>query len=140
MDLEERFGVLLKKINLKYENRINEVVRKHDLTRAQCDIIVFLVKSKDHEVTQREIERFFNISNPTVTGVLNRLETKGFIVRKASVKDARYKIIESTDKAKGVDEKIRSELDRNDTEIFSVLNDQEKVELRKLLKKVIKNL
>ena len=49
-------------------------------------------------VIQKDIEEHFHISNPTVTGILNRLEQKGFIERKQSLKDKRVRTIVLTKK------------------------------------------
>jgi DNA-binding MarR family transcriptional regulator len=140
MESKDKLGVLLKKIHLSYDQRINEVVKNYDLTRTQCEVIVFLSKNDDHKVTQKEIECFFSISNPTVTGLLNRLESKEFVVRKTSTKDARFKFIELTDKARALENEIRLQLEENEDSILSSLNKEEEVLLMNLLKRIVENL
>lgn len=131
-----KLGVLIKMIHFTYESKINDVLKMYDLTRSQCDILMYLSRS-DENVTQRMIEKTFHISNPTVTGLLNRLENKGFIERKSLGRDARYKYIVLTDKAIKVEKKLKEELDKNEEELFSFLNNEEREMLRILLKKII---
>lgn len=132
----DKLGVLIKMIHFTYESKINEVLKMYDLTRSQCDILMYLSRSEEN-VTQRMIEKTFHISNPTVTGLLNRLENKGFIERKSLSKDARYRYIVLTDKAIKVENKLKEELDKNEEELFSFLNNEEREMLRILLKKII---
>lgn len=135
----EKLGGMIKMIHFTFESRINEVLKKYDLTRAQCDIIMFLVHN-DGEVSQRMIEKALHVSNPTVTGLLNRLECKQFIERKISKKDARFKYIVLTDKARYVVRDIMDQLDANEEQLFSFLDYEEREQLRELLKKIIMNL
>lgn len=136
---EDKLGFLLKMIHFTFESRINEVLKKYDLTRSQCDIIMFLSRT-EQLVTQRMIEKTFHISNPTVTGLLNRLESKEFIERKVSDKDARFKYIILTDKAKILEKEIRNQLDENERYLFSCLKDDEIEELRNTLKRIVENI
>lgn len=85
-------------INREMEKAMNERLRKYDLTKSQQDILNFLHKSSKKMVIQKDIEEYFHISNPTVTGILNRLEQKGFIVRKTDERDRRIRTIVLTEK------------------------------------------
>lgn len=60
---------------------------RYDLTPAQASILMYLEKA-DHPVNQRELENYFRLSNPTVTGLMKRMEAKGFIRREISQADA----------------------------------------------------
>ena len=72
---------------------MNEGLKKYDLTKTQRDILGYLHFTDKNPVIQKDIEEHFHISNPTVTGILNRLEQKGFIERKQSLKDKRVRTI-----------------------------------------------
>ena len=77
---------------------MNEGLKKYDLTKTQRDILGYLHFTDKNPVIQKDIEEHFHISNPTVTGILNRLEQKGFIERKQSLKDKRVRTIVLTKK------------------------------------------
>lgn len=132
----DKLGVLIKMIHFTYEARINDVLKKYDLTRSQCDIIIYLSRSEE-DVTQRMIEKTFHISNPTVTGLLNRLESKGFIKRKISDKDARFKYIVLTEKARKLENEIINQLDENEESLFSLLNNEEQEMLKNMLNRIV---
>ena len=86
--------------NSLLKNR-NKNLADFDLTAAQSDIIVYLMNNYQEmsEINQLDIQKHLQLSNPTVSGLLNRLEEKGFISRTSSIHDARYNCISPTQKA-----------------------------------------
>ena len=94
---------------------------------------------KDH-VNQKDIEEFFHISNPTVTGLLNRMEQKGYVVRIHSPDDKRIRYIQITDKVEDIDKKIKKHIDYSEGVIAKGLSQEERNLLFKLLAKVKDNL
>ena len=65
-----------------------------DLTGQQSFIIRYL-SERQGEV----VERRFNLTHPTVSGLLQRLESKGFLTCESDPDDRRYKRIVLTEKA-----------------------------------------
>ena len=63
--------------------------------------------------------------NPSVTGILNRLEHKGLIHRVASTKDARVKNIVVSEQALELDKILREKFKENEEELVTALNDEE---------------
>ena len=89
----------LKKIFQTMEKILNKELEIIDLTSMQAHVLIYLYKNKNNIINQRDIEREFELTNPTVNGILNRLENKGFIKRVVSHIDARNKVISLTDKS-----------------------------------------
>ena len=100
----EKIGLLTKSINNAIEKERNRYLAEYDLTAAQSDVLqyVTIAYSLGIEINQVDIEKEFNLSNPTVTGILKRLEAKGFIEKRESKKDKRYKWICATKSAETV--------------------------------------
>ena len=94
----DEIGFYLSLIKKKMDKHMNEGLKKYDLTKTQRDILGYLHFTDKNPVIQKDIEEHFHISNPTVTGILNRLEQKGFIERKQSLKDKRVRTIVLTKK------------------------------------------
>ena len=96
----------IKKIQIMFEKNLNRILEKYDLTSAQAPIITYLFETEKRglEVQQKDIEEYFYLKNPTVTGILDRLEKKSFIVRKVSKDDKRKRLIYLTTKAKKIHE------------------------------------
>ena len=97
--MEREIGFYLKKIFQTMEKNLNEDLEDIDLTGIQAHVLIYLYKNRKNIINQRDIEREFELTNPTVNGILKRLENKGFIKRVVSLNDARNKEIMITDKS-----------------------------------------
>ena len=67
-------GFMFKQINTIYEKEFNNRLRKLGITSSQCAVLDYLFNASIEEVTQKDIEKALNLKNPTVTGILKRLE------------------------------------------------------------------
>ena len=105
------YGFYFRCIQSQLEKAMNEQLKEFDLTKSQLDILRFLKYVKKDHVNQKDIEEFFHISNPTVTGLLNRMEQKGYVVRVHSPDDKRIRYIQITDKVEDIDKKIKKHID-----------------------------
>lgn len=140
--MSKRTGYMIKQINQLNQIRLNQMMAKFDLTASQTFTMIYLFKSYDRkiQVKQKDIEREMDISNPTVTGILNRLESKGLIERVECKDDARAKNICVTKKALKLDIELREMFIENETQLVSSLNDDEKKQLNYLLEKILSDL
>lgn len=100
-DPKEHVGLLIKFLNGKITNKVNKNLVKFNLTCVQHEILCFINKNeKERDVFQKDIEKCLKLTNPTVTGIIKRLEEKQMIVRCSSSIDARYKCLHLTEKGK----------------------------------------
>lgn len=99
MGEELKIGLLLKMAHNSFDKKINSNVTAMELTSSQCDIMGYLHRHRFSEVNPLDIERDMKLSRPTVTGLLKRLNEKGFIVFTESSKGKKYKQIQITEKA-----------------------------------------
>ena len=76
----ERFkiGKILKIVNNYMDKDINNCLSDYNITRSQMGILIYIqvAECKNIEANQVDIEKEFNLKNPTVTGLINRLEEK----------------------------------------------------------------
>ncbi|WP_240516519.1 MarR family transcriptional regulator [Brachyspira sp. G79] len=119
-------GKLIKELHTALDNRFNKFLDKHKLTSSQMDILMFLYHNEQKIVNQRDIENFLGLSNPTIAGTLYRLEKKGFIKRKISSEDKRYKEIYLTPKSKKVKEIVFEDINKNNEMMFHNMSSKEK--------------
>lgn len=140
--MSKRTGYMIKQINQLNQIRLNQMMAKFDLTATQTFTMIYLFKSyeKKIQVKQKDIEREMDISNPTVTGILNRLESKGLIERVECKNDARAKNICVTKKALELDIVLREMFSENEKQLVSSLNDEEKQQLDYLLEKILNDI
>lgn len=130
----------LKMIHNTVEERRNRHLLKYNLTSSQMEILVYLDFHEGKEVHQREIEKWFHLKNPTVTGILNRLEEKGFIVRKTHEADKRFRMIELTEKSRCLMQEMGEEMRQMDNKIYSCMTEEERSQLSELLERILDSL
>lgn len=133
-------GLFLKVITNNFECHKNKNLEKLNLTSSQAHILMYLLMNQDKKINQRDIERKFNLSNPTVNGILNRLESKQFIVRNKSENDARVRELHLTEKALDLKREMKSRMVQVEKETLSALTKEEQQTLHTLLKKIVDNI
>ena len=140
MNQEIRLGFQLKQIHDKFRKNINVKLSKYDITLSQFRVLDYLFFKSNEGVTQKDIERFTELRHPTVIGILQRLEEKSFVRSEKNTVDKRFRNIILTDKAIV----LKSDLDNNkefiDSMLIKGMSEQEVLELKTLLDKVINNL
>lgn len=131
----------VKGVHKLLEDELNRNMNNINITRSQMDLIIytFLKNKAGIEVNQVDIEKELNIKNPTVTGIINRLEKKDYIRREQSKKGSNFKSIVVTDKGIALINEGQKIADKVEKKVFSVLSKEEKEELIRLLSKVIDN-
>lgn len=130
----------LRMIHNTIKEQRNRHLNKYDLTSSQMDVLFFLKQHEGKEINQREIEKGLRLKNPTVTGILNRLEEKGFILRKTNPTDKRYRVIEVTEKSNRMLEEIGEELWEQDERICNCMTAEEQQILEELLERILNNM
>ncbi len=94
-----RYGQKIKALSRAFDRAINATLAEMDLTCAQGMALAYLTRHADQDVYPRDLERHFKLSHPTVSGILQRLEAKGYITFATAAHDRRYKRIAVTQKA-----------------------------------------
>ena len=92
IQLRKHFGPLLRMLHSCTSQSITNALEDMELTAAQGHIIGYLAH-RETPPCSRDIEEAFQLSHPTVSGLLSRLEKKGFIEFRADAHDRRCKRI-----------------------------------------------
>lgn len=140
MEEKKPIGFIVKQINNVYEKELTNRLKMIGITSSQCAVLNYLFRSNQEEVTQREIERHLNLKNPTVTGLLKRLDEKGFVLCVQSASDKRCKNVYLTEKAYDIQKKMESDRKKLDKRLTIGMTKKEVAALRKGLEKVLYNI
>lgn len=81
------------------KQRVDQQFQEMELTAMQSYVLRYLHDRAGEVVYPKDIERRFNLTHPTVSGLLQRLESKGFLSCEPDPDDRRYKRIVLTEKA-----------------------------------------
>lgn len=84
-------GTLLKQINDIMEKNANNALRGQDLTISQSGVLVLLDEKEEKTATFKELEKEFGVSQPTMVGLLSRLEQKHLVEILADPDDKRIR-------------------------------------------------
>ena len=139
---KEHVGLLIKFINGRVVNKINKNLSDFNLTGVQHEILCFIDRNEhERDVFQKDIEKCLKLTNPTVTGIVKRLEEKEMIARCPSSTDARYKCLHVTEKGRDVICKsFKFGADNIEKQLVKDLSDDEVKMLKDLLYRVLKNM
>jgi DNA-binding MarR family transcriptional regulator len=110
-----------------------------DLTAAQGHIMGYLAHIPNPPCS-RDIEEAFQLSHPTVSGLLSRLEKKGFIEFRPDEKDRRCKRIHMLPKGQACIELMHRTIRENEERIVQGFSDAEKAQFASLLERAISNM
>lgn len=102
------------------------------LSRGQPPILMNIGES----VTQHELAQRVNIRPPTLTRILAGLEDRGFVERRQDEEDKRANRVFLTDAGKRAVRGIRTVMEAENRDVFSVLTEPETEELRSLLQRI----
>ncbi|MDY5213093.1 MarR family winged helix-turn-helix transcriptional regulator [Intestinibacter sp.] len=139
--MEEKImlGFLFKQIHIAFEARCNKNLQNYNLTQSQMDVLLYLKKHEDSIVTQRDLEAGLRLKNPTVTGILNRLEEKNLIIREQNLNDKRSKIIKMTQKSRAVLKDAYLYIQQLEAQMLTGISEDERKQLSKFLCKILNN-
>ena len=133
-------GFMIKQVNNVYEKDLNERLRMIGITASQCAVLDFLFHTSKEEVSQRDVERALNLKNPTVTGLLKRLDEKGYILCVPNANDIRKKNIYLTEEAYDIQRRMENDRRKLDRELTRGMTKREVAALRKNLEKLLYNI
>ena len=137
---EKIYFMYFQQIDNALGKKFNNDMKQLNLTRSQSDIIRYLDDNSDKKIFQKDIEKALKLKNPTVTGTLNRMEEKGFVIRGIDDENKRNKIIKLTKKAHETIEEIKLRVIETEEIMSKDLNNDEKKLLNKYLGQVLKNI
>ena len=139
MTTQKHLGHYFKVMDLRMEHSINMELQKLDLTSAQGHIIGYLTHAKEPPCA-RDLEKYFRLSHPTVSGLLSRMEAKGFIGIRPDPEDRRVKRIVLLEKGMACSRQIERCIRENNLRMIRGFSPEEEELFRQLLKRAVDNM
>ena len=132
-----KISILIKKTALVFDKISNQLLRPYELTGSQFKILMVLYHAPDASVRQADIENKFAMTNPTVTGLVQKLEVKDLVKRMPHPEDKRSKVLVLTDRAIEMKEELLALADDLEAGMTKNLNESERELLASLLMKML---
>lgn len=137
--MKKTFGGRIRLLHWCTSQGMNESLSQIGLTSAQGHIMGRLMHSKEH-LRARDIEREFCLSHPTVSGILSRLEKKGFIELRPDPADKRCKRIYVLDKASEFSSLMSETIEKNESRLVDGFTPEEAAQFAAYLERAIGNM
>lgn len=132
-------GMLIKQISFQMRTHADTDLRKCDLTWSQAHLLRHLTRAGG-EMSQKQIEKEMETSHPTVVGLVQRLETKGFVESFTDEKDRRVKKVRLTERAYDHQHFMNARFREKEKLMTRGMSEEEVKELIRLLRKLHANL
>ncbi|WP_329351004.1 MarR family transcriptional regulator [Streptomyces sp. NBC_01261] len=129
MEVVELIGDVVARFYADYE----EAAGDHTLTGAQARLLSLLSLEP---LPMRKLARKLKCEPSNVTGIVDRLETRGLVERRPDPADRRVKLAAATDEGRRVARSLRESL-RFAREPLAGLSDEERLALRGLLRRML---
>lgn len=137
--MKTRYGYLIRVLENCMAQEMTNALASMDLTAAQGHIMGFITHRPEPPCA-RDIEEAFQLSHPTVSGILSRLEQKGFVQMRPDEQDRRCKRIYILPKGLELEETMHRTIHNTEEKLVRGFTEEEKEEFQRLLKLAIHNL
>lgn len=131
-----RCGLMIKKISDRIAKEANSELAASGLTFSQLMYLEYLQANGPEPVRLRELEKYFSSSQPTVSGVVHRLDQKGLVRIAPSPDGGRAKTAELTEEGKNILSLAGSSRQKTESAILAPLTDAERARFEEYLDRI----
>ncbi|MFL6531222.1 MAG: MarR family winged helix-turn-helix transcriptional regulator [Chthoniobacterales bacterium] len=133
--LADEFGLVLFSTARTWRTKLDQRLRPLGLSQGKWRTLMHLSRGGD-QLTQKEIAEHMGIEEPTLVGLLNRLEADGWIKREESPNDRRCKIVHLQRRSKSVLDEIFSAAHELRDEVLEEVSSADLATCMRVLKQV----
>ncbi len=133
-------GPLIRLLNKEFEQMHAEKANSLGLTPVQLFVLHYISIRRDEDVCQRDIEKQFDLSHATVSGIISRLEAKEFVECCFAEDDRRIKKISVTQKAVLCESEMKSHICHLEEQLLDGFSEEEKIQLHSFIKRLLINI
>lgn len=137
--MQTHYGHLARVLHACTDQAMTAALAQMELTAAQSHILGYITH-RSTPPCARDIEEAFQLSHPTVSGILSRLEQKEFIALRPDEQDRRCKRIYILEKGLQLDEMMHRTVHSMEEKMVKNFSDEEKAEFADLLQRAIANM
>ncbi|GAA4847598.1 MarR family winged helix-turn-helix transcriptional regulator [Kitasatospora terrestris] len=116
-----------------FHREYEEAAAARSLTGAQAKVLALLRRGP---MPMRHIAQTLACEPSNITGIVDRLEARGFVTREADPQDRRVKLVAATDTGVTATEELRESLNFA-REPLAALDESERSQLRDLLRRML---
>lgn len=140
MARENHTAPLVKKLHDRLEKSANNSLRGQDLTTTQVSFLLELEDAPEQQRSMKDLERYFGIAQPTVAGIIARLEQKGLVQAITDPADKRMKRVHLTPAGKACCAEAAIRMEDAEETLLKGFTPQERAQFNALLIRAFHNL
>nr|MBQ8244457.1 MarR family transcriptional regulator [Oscillospiraceae bacterium] len=133
------YGHLVRILHWCADQTMTNALETMELTAAQGHIMGYLAHAKEPPCP-RDLEAEFHLSHPTVSGLLSRLEQKGFVQLRPDPQDRRCKRIYVLEKGRQCQQTMHETILANEQKMVGGFTPEEQAQFAALLQRAIANM
>lgn len=137
--MHRHYGPWVRILHWCIDQIMSDALSEMDLTAAQSRVLGYLAHRKEPPCS-KDVEEEFQLSHPTVSGILSRLEKKEFIEFRPDPADRRCKRIYVLPKGWEVDDQVHRIILDNEERIVRDFSEEEKQQFASFLERAISNM
>lgn len=137
---EQAIGPRIKRISTAIDRKRTRELEDMELTSSQGLVLGYLVRNREAALSPGDVGRHFGLSYPTVTGILQRLEAKGFVDVADDPEDRRRKRVAVTERALECHARIGARFADTEALLTAGMTEAERGQLLVLLDRVMENM
>lgn len=134
-----KYGYYIRVLHCATDQAMSSALADMNLTAAQGHIMGYITH-RDSPPCARDIEQAFQLSHPTVSGLLSRLEKKGFLEFREDPADRRCKRIYVLPKGLELEETMHRTIRENEEKLVQDFSPEEQEIFADLLVRAIHNM
>ena len=136
IETETNLGHSFKKLHCLMAQTMDRRLQELDLTTAQGYVIGYLTRASSPPCA-RDLELAFSLTHATVSGILSRMESKGFIALEPDPQDRRVKRIFLLDRGKACSREIWDHFQGTERTLTDGFTEEELTAFRGFLNRAI---
>ena len=145
MEMEESFSTeellfMMKKLSLNMIAQLELNLKSKSITGVQVYFLVYILRHHPNGTYLTELCREIGVSKPTLSALIRKMREKGYLDLHEDPDDVRKKKVLPTEKLLTEGNRFMEKADQMESEICSVLDRQEKVQLWNLEEKLLRQL
>ncbi|MEE3487978.1 MAG: MarR family transcriptional regulator [Bulleidia sp.] len=133
-------GFRIKKISDLMQVGADHDMKEMGLTYSQFHVMLYLHHRRDEQIPLKQLERFFQVSQATMAGIVVRLEQKGYVHACVDEHDRRVKLVSITELGENACERAHANMVEREGQIFSCISAEDKEKLDEMLDRILMTL
>lgn len=131
-------SILVKELDSNIYNSVLRELKNFDLTPQQMTIMRYLGHRK--EMTVSEICEVMSLTKGTVSGILNRMDKQGYIIKKKDEEDKRNTYISFTKEGKHLAREVMKHFNGAYEKVFINIEDKKLDQFKSMLEEILQKI